>query len=251
MWLWLFLALALTVGPVRAGDTITQLSTLEALLAGDYQVQLPLKQLMAYGNFGLGTFDGLNGEMILLEGKFFQVKMNGQASRPPLQETSPYATLVQFNPERELSLTQGTDLPGLIQQIDAAIPHQDVLVALKVTGRFATLKVRSVPAQQKPFPPLQEVVRHQAVFDLAETTGTLVGFRCPTVLKGATVPGYHLHFLTADGQAGGHVLEFTLKEGRAVLDLCRRFLLLLPENGQTHQRNSPADLTTQPPGKVE
>lgn len=69
VWLWIFLGLALMVGPVRAGDTITQVSTLEALLAGDYAGRLSLGQLLGYGNFGLGTFDRLDGEMILLEGK--------------------------------------------------------------------------------------------------------------------------------------------------------------------------------------
>ena len=58
-----------------AEETITQVSTLEALLAGDYQGRLSLRQLLAYGNFGLGTFNRLDGEMILLEGNFFQVKV--------------------------------------------------------------------------------------------------------------------------------------------------------------------------------
>jgi acetolactate decarboxylase len=251
VWLGILLGLTLMVGPAGAGDTITQLSTLEALSAGDYQGQWSLQQLLAYGNFGLGTFDHLDGEMILLEGEFFQVILNGKAYRPSLQETAPYATLVRFKPENELSLARNTDLTGLKKQIDAAVPNQNVLLAIKVKGRFATIKVRSVPAQKKPFPPLEEVIQHQAVYELADTTGTLVGFRCPAVLQGATVPGYHLHFLTRDRQAGGHVLSFTLKEGHAALDLSHRFLLLMPEDGPSPQSKANMGLPPQLPGKVE
>jgi acetolactate decarboxylase len=232
VWLWIFLGLTLMVRPAGAGDTITQLSTLEALSAGDYQGRLSLRQLLAFGNFGLGTFDHLDGEMILLGGKFFQVKLDGKAYRPSLEETAPYATLVRFKPENELSLARDTDLTGLQRQIDAAVPNLNELLAIKVKGRFSTIKVRSVPAQKKPFPPLQEVIQHQAVVELSDTTGTLVGFRCPAVLQGVTVPGYHLHFITENGETGGHVLSFTLQEGRATLDLCQRFLLLMPENGR-------------------
>ena len=232
VWLWVLLGLTLLVRPAGAGDTITQLSTLKALSAGDYQGRLSLRQLLAYGDFGLGTFDRLDGEMILLAGKFFQIKLNGRAYRPSLQVTAPYATLVRFKSEHELSLVRDTDLAGLKRQIDAAVPNQNELVALKVKGRFSTIKVRSVPAQKKPYPPLQEVIRHQAVFELSDTTGTLVGFRCPAVLQEVTVPGYHLHFLTENGEAGGHVLSFTLQEGRATLDLCQRFLLLMPGDGR-------------------
>lgn len=251
VWLWILFGLTLMAGPAGAGDTITQVSTLEALSTGDYQGWLSLRQLLAYGNFGLGTFDHLDGEMILLEGKFFQVKLNGKAYRPALQVTAPYATLVRFQPENELILARKTDLAGLKKQIDAAVPNQNVLVAIKVKGRFSAIKVRSVPAQKKPFPPLQEVIRHQAVYELVDTAGTLVGFRCPAVLQGATVPGYHLHFLTRDGQAGGHVLSFTIEEGRATLDLCHRFLLLMPEDGRPRQRNADTALPPQPPGKTE
>jgi acetolactate decarboxylase len=227
VWLWVLLGLTLMVRPAGAGDTITQLSTLKALSAGDYQGRLSLRQLLAYGDFGLGSFDHLDGEMVLLAGKFFQIKLNGKAYRPSLQAKAPYATLVRFKPEQELSLARDTDLAGLKRQINAAVPNQNELLAIKVRGRFSAIKVRSVPAQKKPYPPLQEVIRHQAVFELSDTAGTLVGFRCPAVLQEVTVPGYHLHFITEDGETGGHVLSFTLQEGHAILDLCQRFLLLM------------------------
>jgi acetolactate decarboxylase len=227
VWLWVCLGLTLLVGPAGAGDTITQLSTLEALSAGYYQGRLSLRQLLSYGDFGLGSFENLDGEMVLLEGKFFQIKLNGKAYSPSLQTKAPYATVVRFKPEHELSLARDTDLAGLKRQIDAAVPNQNELLAIKVKGRFSAIKVRSVPAQKKPYPPLQEVIRHQAVFELSDTTGTLVGFRCPAVLQEVTVPGYHFHFLTEDGETGGHVLSFTLQDGRVALDLCQRFLLLM------------------------
>jgi len=58
-------------------NTLFQTSTISALLEGVYDGETTYKALKQYGDFGLGTFDGLDGEMIGLEGKFYQVKADG------------------------------------------------------------------------------------------------------------------------------------------------------------------------------
>ncbi|OQB96225.1 MAG: Alpha-acetolactate decarboxylase precursor [Verrucomicrobia bacterium ADurb.Bin122] len=88
--------------------------------------------------------------------------------------------------------------------------------------------MRSVPAQQKPYPALAEVAKTQPVFELSNVTGTLVGFRAPPFVKGLNVPGYHLHFLADDRQSGGHVLSLTLESGTLELASYTLFQVQLP-----------------------
>ena len=212
-------------GPV---DTITQVSTIDALLAGAYDSDITCGDVMEHGDFGLGTFEHLDGEMVLLDGRLYQVKADGRVYTPPVSTPTPFAAACRFQPERSLAIEAATDFAGLEDLIDAAAPNLNLFCAIRVDGRFARVKTRSVPAQTKPYPPLAEVVKHQPEFEITDVEGTLVGFRCPAYVKGINVPGYHLHFLTADRSRGGHVLELEITEGAASLDICHRLLIILP-----------------------
>jgi acetolactate decarboxylase len=104
----------------------------------------------------------------------------------------------------------------------------NLFYAVRVDGHFASVTTRSVPRQDRPYPPLVEVAKTQPVFRLEEVSGTLAGFRLPDLVRGLNVPGFHLHFLTADRQAGGHVLDLVLTRGELAIDTSARFHLELP-----------------------
>jgi acetolactate decarboxylase len=76
-----------------------------------------------------------------------------------------------------------------------------------VRGTFTDLVARSVPAQAEPYPALATVVAGQTVFPLAGSRAVLVGFWTGADLAGVGAPGLHLHGVTADRSAGGHVLS--------------------------------------------
>jgi acetolactate decarboxylase len=211
------------------GDTVTQISTIDAILAGSYVGQRSCAELLEHGDFGIGTFDGLDGEMIVLDGRVYQVKADGLVYTPPMSITTPFASVVSFNADFSQEINAATDFKALEQAIDKAVPNMNTFCAIRVTGSFSKMKTRSVPAQQKPYPPLTEVTKNQPVFDFENIDGTIVGFRCPAYVKGVSVPGYHLHFISSDFKAGGHVLGFTLERGSVEIDICNRFLLILPE----------------------
>lgn len=210
-------------------NTVTQISTIDAILAGAYDGCMTLEDLSEYGDFGIGTLEGLDGEMILLDGCYYQVKADGTVCRPDSDLLTPFASVVFFESERVAALPEETDYETLKGIVDREAPTMNLFCAVKVTGTFAAMKTRSVPAQHKPYPPLVEVTRHQSVFDLTDVTGTIVGFRLPPYVKGINVPGYHLHFISRDGRTGGHLLDFTLKEGTARIDTCARFFMVLPD----------------------
>ena len=238
----LAVALAALVGCQSAPrDTVTQFSTIDAVLAGDYDGHVTLRELRRHGDFGIGTFDALDGEMVLLDGVFYQVRADGVVSRPPDSATSPFASVVSFHPDREVRIAQPTDFAALRGLVDAAIPNLNNFCAVKVVGRFASVKVRSVPAQKKPYPPLVEVTKNQPVFVGEHISGTLIGFRTPDFGKGVNVPGYHVHFLSDDRAVGGHVLDFKLEEGTVYLDYCSKLALILPEGGDFGKINLGVD----------
>ena len=213
-------------GPSR--NAVFQASTIDALMAGVYDGDLSLRELRRHGDFGIGTFDGLDGEMVLLDGVFYQVKASGKVTAPDPRGETPFAAVCAFRPERTLAVPPGSDMAAVERWLDRDVPPRNRFCAIRIDGTFKTMRTRSVPAQERPFPRLKDIAATQPVFDLRNVTGTLVGFRCPPVVAGVNVPGYHLHFLSQDGAKGGHVLGFELVTGTAQVDELDRFVLQLP-----------------------
>ena len=210
---------------------ITQVATIDSLLAGVYDGETRLDVLSSYGNFGIGTFQGLDGEMVLLDGVFYQVKADGNVYRPGLLMTTPFAS-VMFFPKYGVgnNLNPAADYESLCRQLDQSVPNPNVPVAIRIDGHFSTVRTRSVPAQQKPYKPLAEVTKNQPEFDFENVDGTVIGFRLPEYVRGINVPGYHLHFITADRKRGGHLLRIAVESGRFTVVSGHRFQVLLPEN---------------------
>lgn len=210
-------------------DTLMQVSTIDALLAGAYDGQMTLGQLKTHGNLGLGTFDALEGEMIVIDGAVYQARVDGAVYEIPDNATTPFAAVVNFDADQAAQLRGPLSDEALQAQIDNLAPNKNLFLAFRADGTFPTLKVRSVPKQEKPYPPLADVVKHQAVFEYTNVAGTVLGFRCPAFVKGINVPDYHLHFISTDRKIGGHVLDLTLKDATLQLDACNQFQLVLTD----------------------
>src|SRR5215218_2166806 len=197
--------------------TLFQTSTIDALLDGNYEGDVSFVELEANGDFGLGTFDALDGEMVALDGSFYQIRSDGRAYPVDGQKKTPFAVVTFFEPA--LSETLGaTNLAALCERVDQLADDASLCCGVRVDGHFGYVRTRSVPRQHKPYPPLVEVVKNQPVFELQDVSGSLVGFRFPDYAQGLNVTGYHFHFITADRNAGGHVLECRLAEGELRLD---------------------------------
>ncbi|MFH1484958.1 MAG: acetolactate decarboxylase, partial [Chloroflexota bacterium] len=170
----------------------------------------------------------LDGEMAALDGNFYQVKADGRSYPVSDSMMTPFASVTFFDADREELLPQGTDHKQLEQFLDTVLPTTNIFYAIKIEGTFSYIKTRSVPGQQKPYPPLTEVTKDQPVFEFNDVQGTIVGFRSPVFVKGVNVPGYHLHFLTQDRDSGGHVLEMVVHRAVATVDYTSEFLMVLP-----------------------
>jgi len=212
-------------------DVLYQISTIDALLQGVYEGILPVAELETHGDFGIGTFDGLEGEMIALDGNYYQIKTDGIAYPVSGEMTTPFATVTHFEADENLRLEEPANLTELEAFLDLYLPSENLFYAVRVDGNFSYIKARSVPRQEKPYPKLADAVSTQSVFEFENISGTLVGFRTPEYVKGVNVPGYHLHFITADRSAGGHVLELEMENGDASLDITSAFFMELPTSG--------------------
>ncbi len=207
---------------------IFQSSTVNALLEGVYDGAMTYEELRRHGDFGLGTFNALDGEMIAFDGAFYQVKSDGVAYPVADEQRTPFATVLFFRPELERALDAPLDYASLQTSIDRLVDGPNLFYAVRVDGHFTSVTTRSVPRQQPPYPPLEDVAKKQTVFHLENVRGTLAGFRFPDYARGLNVPGFHLHFLTEDRRAGGHVLDLHLTQGTLAIDTTARFHLELP-----------------------
>ena len=204
-------ALHLTSGgaseELGTGHRAFQASTLRALLDGAYDGDVTFAELARRGDFGIGTLNGCDGEMIALDGRFLRADVGGEISEVPPEARTPFAVLTFFEPRHRLAVPGGAGFDELCATIDAQVGEEAIVHAIRAEGHFTSVRCRSVPKQSRPYRPLAEVVAEQRVFDLADVEGTLVGFRFPNLGLGVGVPGYHLHFVDADRARGGHVLD--------------------------------------------
>jgi acetolactate decarboxylase len=211
-------------------DNLYQVSTIGALMQGVYDGSVRAGDLPAYGDVGVGTFEALDGEMIEIDGVVYQVKLDGTARPAPGDVKIPFAAVTFLDVDQAATLAEPLDAGGLQAYIDKMLPTQNVFFAVRIDGKFKYMKTRSVPAQQKPYPPLTEAVKNQQVSEFSDIEGTIVGFRCPPYVEGVNVPGYHFHFLDKDRKKGGHVLDLKVDNVAIQLDSTANFIMVLPDN---------------------
>lgn len=207
---------------------LTQISTIDALLAGVYDGSSTCGELLQYGDFGIGTFNALDGEMIVIDGVVYKARADGKVLPMPPETFTPFATVCTFEPNMHFPVSS-LNMDQLKMQLDSAIPNQNIFVAVRINGFFDMVKYRSIPAQMKPYPPLADAAKHQNIFQKKAITGSIVGFRCPPYTKGINVAGWHLHFISDDRQNGGHILALQLTEGEALCATAHDWLVRLPK----------------------
>jgi len=215
----LLLTLLFVLGGSAHSGELFQVSAFAPFAQGGFDGQITFRELRRHGNLGIGTLNGLFGEMIALDGQFHQIRTDGKVYSVDDSELTPFAMVVEFKPDQKHSIPELNESSKLYRELDSILPNLEAAYAVKIQGEFNRLKVRSVPKQEKPYPTLEAAIKNQSVFELKNVKGTLVGFRFPDYITGMNTPGYHFHFITDDKTAGGHVLECDIKEGRAEIEL--------------------------------
>lgn len=195
-----------------------QASMIAALLEGAYDGDLSFAELAEHGDLGLGTLNGLDGEMIALDGGFYRADAEGAIHQVAATEMTPFAVVTGFTPSIEVTIDRPLAHEELLIHLDGLIPPGAASCAIRLDGHFELVRARSVPRQRPPYRPLTEVVAEQHVFDFVDVSGTMVGFRFPNYAEGIEVSGYHLHFIDDARAGGGHVLDSRPSRVRVRID---------------------------------
>ena len=213
-------------------DTLYQVSTIDALMLGVFDGVQPVGDLKKHGDFGIGTFDALDGEMIVLDGVVYQAGADGHVYTVADSRTTPFATVTYFKKDRSATTEAPMNMSVFSAVMEKELPTGNMIYAVKMHGTFPSVKVRSIPAQSRPYPTLAEAAKNQSVYTYGDTTGTVIGFYTPAFFKSVNVPGYHLHYLSDDHATGGHILDITVPAGTAVeYDITPGFAMALPTSG--------------------
>ncbi|HYE87648.1 MAG TPA: acetolactate decarboxylase [Vicinamibacterales bacterium] len=213
--------------PAPRDAALFQVSTLDALLQGVYGASMTVGELRRHGDFGLGTYEGVDGEMILLDGRFYQVRFDGSVTEASADTRTPFAAVTDFRADSRFTV-KAASITQLGELIDTVLPSKNLFYAIRVHGPFAVINTRSVARQFLPYPPLASVTATQALFTNSNIVGTAVGIRCPTYVSGVNQAGYHFHFLSDDRKAGGHALSFTTGEVTVEVMTIRQHSVWLP-----------------------
>jgi acetolactate decarboxylase len=196
----------------RAGE-LYQTSLMSALMAGIYEGDATYGQIRKFGDFGVGTFNDLDGEMVGFDGTFYQLRSDGSVRLVTDDQKTPFAVVTFFRPEQELDVVQPMTKSDLMTAIEQAT-DANLFSAVRVDGIFDEIRTRTAQRQVRPFPPLTEAAKHQSEKVFTNVEGTLAGFRSPAYAQGIGVAGFHLHFLRQDKEAGGHALDYQIRTGK-------------------------------------
>ncbi|MFD7256838.1 acetolactate decarboxylase [Streptomyces sp. NPDC059874] len=219
----------------RPRGRIFQTSTMTAMLEGVYEGTTTIAELCRSGDFGIGTFDRLDGEMIVLDGRCYRLRADGTAGEADPATRTPLAAVTYFHGEYDWRITEPVDAAGLRTAIDDWLPSPNLFYAVRVDGHFDHMVTRMLPEQHRPYPRLIDAVAGQIIATHTDLHGTIVGFRSPTHMLGVAAAGYHLHFLSGCRTRGGHAYDFVLRSGRVRVDVGYELFLRMP---RTHDFRS-------------
>jgi acetolactate decarboxylase len=209
--------------------TLFQVSTSGALVAGVYDKQVSVQTILEHGDFGLGTFAHLDGEMVVLDGHAYQVLGTGAVAEASPNAWAPFAVVTRFSPETNVTLGPISTFLELQRLCDSHRKSGNLFYALRLDGTFARIRTRAVnPAA--PGARLLDAAKAQSEFSFENISGTLVGLWSPGFSSAFSVAGYHLHFLSSDHQHGGHVLDLEAEQLQLQLETLNDFHLVLPES---------------------
>lgn len=199
---------------------------INALVEGLYVENTTIGEIRQHGDFGLGTFDFLDGEMVVLDGRVFQVRSDGNVYGVSDDQHSPFACVTFFSPDTFDDI--GDTVPrDLVKTLDDLIPSRNMLYAIRVDGEFEHMKLRAAPRSEN-YTPLVEATKDQPVFEVHNAKGSLAGFYTPAFMESLNAPGYHVHFLSEDRLRGGHVMQCSLKKVRIGIQHIPRLDVGLP-----------------------
>jgi acetolactate decarboxylase len=239
-----------TIPEEKKSDQIYQYSLFTALANSIYDGNLTVAEVKEHGDLGLGTFNGLNGEMIVHDGSVYQFLADGTVRQPDNHELAPFVVVTFFEKGQIIEIQEPTNYNELKTLIETRLPSENLAYAFKIKGNFQHLKCGSADRQEKPYGnTLSEAIADRPTFEWENITGAMVGFWFPEYVGGVNISGFHLHFISDDKKMAGHVLEFQAKNLTAEVDICDGFDVVLPQTQEFNKASFDLSQQYNNPGK--
>ena len=220
-----------------------QTSLMSGLIDGVYEGDVTIKELLEHGDFGLGTFNQLDGELIAFDSNVHHLKEDGSAHVARPEQKTPFACMTFFKPTIERDLDEPMTHKDIEALVNELVDSDNLFCAVRIDGDFEYVRTRPVPRQEPPYKPMLQAISQQPMFEFDNRSGIMVGFRSPEYVQGMNVAGYHIHFITDDRDGGGHVVEYRLKRGRLQMGIISKLFVDLPRNAAFKKAHlTPEDL---------
>ena len=216
-----------TSASIHQKNRVYLCAPVNALVEGIYEQSIPITEIKKFGDFGLGTFNDLDGEMMMLDGQVYQAASDGSVKLVDDSVQTPFACVTFFQPMSYEDVDHELSYEALQQWLTSLMPSPNLFYAFRIQGLFSLVRTRSVPKQLS-YRPLVEVTKDQPVFEYPDVEGTCIGFFTPAFMGSVSVPGFHLHFLSDDLQKGGHILHCQPRKVKAEIQFLYTLELSLP-----------------------
>ena len=210
-----------------------QISTLQALALGYTRAVISAEELLKEGDTGLGTFEDLNGEMIVMDGQCYRADQNGHVSVVSPETGVPFAAVARLYGEQQFPMENMADISAVKEELTRKIEERfglNSMHVVKIDGEFAKVDARSEAPYRSHHVSLKEILgKTQNAFIFENIRGSLVGVYFPDYMDGINMPGWHLHFLSRDRTLGGHVFDVSIKDSKAMVDKVTNMMINLPK----------------------
>jgi len=223
--------------------TLFQVSTSGALVQGVYERAVSSNLLLNYGDFGLGTFENLDGEMVVLDGAIYQVRSDGKVTKIEKDVGTPFAVVTHFVADQDQMIENASSFKDLTEICDRYRDSDNLFYAFRIDGHFGNVHTRAMRETLDGLP-LAKAAAIQPEFEFTGVDGTLVGIWAPQFSSALNIAGYHFHFLSEDRSKGGHLLECSGKHLRIRVERLNDFHLSLPESEEFLRADLTKDTST-------
>ena len=225
-------------------ESIYQVALLQSLAMGYFDGSISVKDLKKHGDTGIGTFEGLNGEMIVLDGVVYRANQDCEINVMGDKETVPFSNVTFFDKDISVKLADVPDKAALEKILNETLDKKgrNSFYMVKISGDFNEILVRSEKGTTEPYPTLVEALKTQKEITPQNISGTIVGLYCPDFMSSLNSTGWHFHFISADKKIGGHVLDLNLKSGEAQLDKTDSLKMDSPKKKNFHALNFKQDM---------
>ena len=218
---------------VSPDSCLYQVSTLQALMLGYIKGVISVKELLKHGDTGLGTFEDLDGEMIVIDGHCYRASSNGQMYEPDLDYGIPFAVATKLKGVRSWDWDEINGIDTLTAMLNNKIEAHFGLNSMhivRIDGDFDFIDARSeLPSRKAQHVSLKELLNTtQYSFRFEKISGSVICLYFPDYMDGLNLPGWHLHFISKDRSMGGHVFDLKINSCRVKLDKIARIELQLP-----------------------